>query len=167
MEESSANNSNHPAVDTSSKIVNHNSNGEDIDYNAQLSTAWSNLATGAVSIWKKATDVTADIINVINQPEEEEDFRFPRPHEITQESILSSEGSSRKNTSSSTMSSWDSLPDLASSADRNVTKSSIGNATRNSPMQADEHQLRHSGKKIGNAQAKESTGEDFFASFGV
>ncbi len=166
MEESSNNNSsNQNANDTSSKSV--NSNGEDIDYNAQLSTAWSNLATGAVSIWKKATDATADIINVINQPEEEEDFRFPRPHEITQESTTITEGSSRKNTSSSTMSSWDSLSEFAQTDDQNVSKSSVGNGTLTSPMQTDEHKLGNSGKKTGKVQAKESTGEDFFASFGI
>lgn len=149
------------ATNNSSPNTSHdNSNEDNSNYNEQISTAWSSLATGAVNIWKKATDVTTDIISVINQPEEE-DFRFPRPLEIAQESSPSVENNS-KNTPSSTMSSWDSLSDIASGEDR---KTSVGNVARSSPT--DDNKNGNSAKKTTKAQAKESTGEDFFASFGI
>jgi hypothetical protein len=35
--------------------------------------------TGAVGLWKQATEVTSDIVNIITKPEDEEDAKFPRP----------------------------------------------------------------------------------------
>jgi hypothetical protein len=34
---------------------------------------------GAVGLWKQATEVTSDIVNIITKPEDEEDAKFPRP----------------------------------------------------------------------------------------
>jgi len=40
---------------------------------------WAAITTGAVGLWKQATEVTSDLVNIITKPEEEEDARFPRP----------------------------------------------------------------------------------------
>lgn len=52
------------------------------DRNSSAESPWASWTANAADLWKQATEVTSDIVDIISKPEEqlkEEEFKFPRP----------------------------------------------------------------------------------------
>mmetsp|Transcript_78869 Transcript_78869/g.219297 ORF Transcript_78869/g.219297 Transcript_78869/m.219297 type:complete len:271 (-) Transcript_78869:21-833(-) len=50
--------------------------------NSSAQSPWASWTASAAELWKQATDVTTDIVDIISKPEDqlkEEEFKFPRP----------------------------------------------------------------------------------------
>lgn len=115
------------------------------------------MCVGAVGLWKQATEVTTDLVNIITKPEDEEDAKFPRPQGWTGPTggsgtgIGSNSGGVSGKTSSSNLSmsqnsssgqlqrpstgssngSWDNLADLDDSSPSTRRQTSAASAPGN------------------------------------
>lgn len=158
---------NNPTTNTTNNPNNSSSSEDNGDLNEQLVSAWSSLTIGAATIWKQAiTQIQLD------DPAQEEDYRFPRPPGATTTSNNTSNKSSTNGNngigsapvSVSSHASWDSLSDVLPINNNNNNSNTNSSA---SPIRLTSHTPANTSAKKDTNKDKDSSEDDFFASFGV